>query len=281
SRRSGSTQPWLLPLAGGEPTQLCELRGGVQAAEWSPDGRRVLLLADSGVDRFIVGDPERPVARRIDVLFWRLDGAGIRDQVTSAWVVGAGGGRARRVTPPESDVAGALWHPDGERIVFLADPVEGVYPQAWTIGLDGGRPRPLVRLAGEVENVAFAPDGTLALLGIDRPPPLGGQNLDLFVRDGRALQQLGAELDRPIGLRVVGDLIDVGALFPAPLHWLDGEQLVALVTDRGRAHPYRFGLDGTVERLVDGDVACAGLTVAAGRIVTVAIERGRPGELCA
>src|SRR5204863_34239 len=49
SRRSGSTQPWVLPLAGGEPTQLCELPGGVQAPEWSPDGRRVLLLGDSGV----------------------------------------------------------------------------------------------------------------------------------------------------------------------------------------------------------------------------------------
>jgi dipeptidyl aminopeptidase/acylaminoacyl peptidase len=185
------------------------------------------------------------------------------------------------VTPPEIDVVGAFWHPDGERIAFLADPVEGVYPQAWTIGLDGGRPRRLARIAGEVDNLAFAPDGRLALLGIDRPPPLGGENLDLLVHDGRGLRQLAVELDRPIGVRVVGDLIDVGAIFPAPLYWLDDGHLVAIVTDRGRAHPYRFGLDGSVEPLADGDVACAGLAVAAGRIVTIAIAGGRPGEVCA
>src|SRR5262249_19385051 len=42
SDRSGRTQPWVLPLAGGEPEQLVEVDGNVAAAEWSPDGRRVL-----------------------------------------------------------------------------------------------------------------------------------------------------------------------------------------------------------------------------------------------
>src|SRR5436190_8223291 len=166
SGRSGSMQPWLLPLAGGEPTQLCELPGGVGAAEWSPDGRRVLLLGPSGVDRFLVGDPESPIARRIDVSFWRLDGAGVRDQATSAWVVGDGGGQPRRVTQPEHDIDSATWHPDGRRIAFLADPGDGVHPQAWSIDAEGGRPRSLVRVAGLVDNLAFAPGGTLALLAV-------------------------------------------------------------------------------------------------------------------
>jgi len=48
SDRSGRAQPWVLPLAGGEPEQLVEVDGDVAAAEWSPDGRRVLLLAPSG-----------------------------------------------------------------------------------------------------------------------------------------------------------------------------------------------------------------------------------------
>ena len=45
----------------------------------------------------------------------------------------------------------AAWHPDGDRIAFLADrtPRAGLWerPQAWTIGLDGGRPRTAGSLA--------------------------------------------------------------------------------------------------------------------------------------
>jgi dipeptidyl aminopeptidase/acylaminoacyl peptidase len=282
SKRNGGVQPWLLPLRGGEPRQLCELAGGVGAAEWSPDGERVLLLGSSGVGRFIVGDAERPTARRIDVLPWRLDGVGVLDQTTSAWVVGSGGGRARRVTEPTVQIWGACWETDGKRIAYLADYDDlGVFPQAWSVSLDGGRPRLLARLAGEVENVAFAPDGTLAVIGIDDPPPTGWQNFGLFVRRGRSLQRLGADLDRPIAPRVIGDLVTMGELFPAPLAWLDDEHVVALVTDRGEVHPYAFGLDGGVERLAGGPVVCVGLAVGGGHLAVVAAERGRPSEICA
>ncbi len=277
SSRSGSTQPWLLPLGGGDPSQLCELAGGAGAAEWSPEGRRVLLLGPSGVDRFLVGDRESPVGRRIDALWWRLDGAGTRDQTTSVWVVSARGGRPRRITEPAAHVFGAWWAPGG--IAFLADREgDGLHPQAWTVGVDGGRPRLLARLAGEVGWIAFGPDGTLALLGVDSPPPITWQNPGLFVRAGRGLRRLGAELDRPAELRTFGDLLEFG---PSPLHWLDDRHLAALVTDRGEVHPYRFGLDGTVERLAGGPVVCTALAVGGGRIAAIAVERGRPGEVCA
>ena len=65
STRSGQSQPWLLPLGGGEPTQLAEFEGGVGAADWAPDGYGVLALAASGENRFIVGDSESPTARHI------------------------------------------------------------------------------------------------------------------------------------------------------------------------------------------------------------------------
>ena len=63
------------------------------------------------------------------------------------------------------------------------------------------------------------------------------------------LQRLGAELDRPISQRVFGDLIDAASLAAPQFAWLGEEELVALVTDRGETHPYRFGLDGSVARL--------------------------------
>ena len=61
---------------------------------------------------------------------------------------------------------------------------------------------------------------------------------------------------------------------------LKNDDVFIRVTDHGRTLPYRFGLDGSVERLVDGDLACAGLVAGGGRIVVVAIDGG-PGEVCA
>jgi Tol biopolymer transport system component len=81
--------PWILPLSGGEPAQVAEFPGPAVFADWSPDGTQILVLGASGDQRFVVGDPASPVARRITDLTWRVDGLGIRDQYMSAWVVPA------------------------------------------------------------------------------------------------------------------------------------------------------------------------------------------------
>ena len=102
SDRTERFQPWILPLGGGEPRQAPELQGHAGSASWSPDGRSLLVIAPSGEQRFVVGDPEAPLARRIRDLTWRLDGFGLRDQFHSAWVVPLGAGKPRRVDVPLS-----------------------------------------------------------------------------------------------------------------------------------------------------------------------------------
>src|ERR671933_701317 len=203
SRRSGKMRPWLLPLAGGEPTELMAPEGNVSRAEWSPDGKRVLLLAPSGEQRFVVGDPEEPLARRIEDLTWRLDGLGIRDEFTSLWVVRArGGGKPKRL---------------GDR------GCEGFAA--------GGRPRKLATLTGEVAAVAWSSRGTLGLIGISEPSEklAAWAHYDLYVQEraGR-LRRLGAELDRSIAFLTTGDLYSPGARQAAVL-WLDDESIVAPV----------------------------------------------------
>ena len=145
STRSGKSQPWLLPLTGGEPVQLVDFDSQVGAAEWSPDGKTVALLAESGEQRFRVGDPEQPTARRITDLNWRLDMVGIRDQFTSLWVVPARGGRPKRLTDPGFEVAQAFWSADSKRIGYLADPrpEAGLLEQfqAWAMPAKGGPTR--------------------------------------------------------------------------------------------------------------------------------------------
>jgi dipeptidyl aminopeptidase/acylaminoacyl peptidase len=284
SDRSGRSQPWVLPLGGGEPHQLVEIEGEVAAAEWSPSGRNVLLLAPSGVDRFVVGRSEDPTARRIRDLTWRLDGVGIRDRFTSVWVVTARGGRPRRVTDATFDVAQAFWSPAGERVGFVADlrPEAAIeeHPQVWSVPAAGGRPRKEAELAGAVLSAEWGPDGALAVLGIDRPQSPEWSNVGLFVSRRRRVRRLAAERDITIWNTTFGDLVDMDAWLPPALVWLDAEHVLALVADRGASHPYRFGLDGSVERLADGDVVCSSLAAGGGRVVAVASDRGRPGEVC-
>jgi len=283
STRSGKSQPWLLPLAGGEPRQLAEL-GPTGAAEWSPDGSAVALLAQTGEERFRIGDPEKPTARHIKDLNWRLDGVGIRDQFTSLWVVPARGGRPKRLTEPRFEVAQAFWGPDGKRIGILADlrPEAGLLErlQAWSLPTKGGRPTKHAELAGEVAAAAFSPGGTLAFLGLDDPGLAGSSNVGLWVQKGRSKERLGEELDRTFFFIVVGELWDVAAHFPPPVAWLDDENVLALVTDRGSCVPYRFGLDGSVERLVERDDAvCSWVAAGGGRIAVIASVEGGGSEV--
>ncbi len=201
SDRSERFQPWILPLGGGEPRQAPELQGHAVSASWSPDGRSLLVIAPSGEQRFVVGDPEAPLARRIRDLTWRLDGFGLRDQFHSAWVVPLGAGKPRRLTSPSYEVAEAAWA--GNRVAFLADPRDeaGVieYPQLHTgrgarrqraAGPAAARPRhgrwPSRRAAGSRSSATTTPD------------PIGWENLGLFVVEGRNLRRLDEE-PRPSG----------------------------------------------------------------------------------
>jgi dipeptidyl aminopeptidase/acylaminoacyl peptidase len=279
SSRSGKAQPWLLPLAGGEPRPLAEFSGQAGAAEWSPDGTRIAVLAESGDDRFRVGDPDKPTARRIIDLNWRLDGTGIRDQFTSLWVVPARGGKPKRLTAAGHEAMQPFWSPDGRRIAFLADPrpEAGVLeqPQVWSLPADGGRTTKHAELRGEVAGAAFSPRGRLAYVGLDDPSFSGATNLGLWVREGSRARRLGEELDRTFIFIVIGDLVDFGALAPVPVLWLDDQNVVVPVTDRGSCVPYRFGLDGSTERLVERDDAvCTWLAYGGGRLATIASIEG-------
>jgi dipeptidyl aminopeptidase/acylaminoacyl peptidase len=286
SGRSGKSRPWLLPLAGGEPQELPAPQANVADAKWSPDGRRLLLLAGSGEPRFIVGDRDDPTARRIDVLTWRLDGAGIRDETTSIWLARPGGGKAKRLTASDVDVFHAAWSPDGSRIALVADlrPEAAVLelPQAWSIPVEGGDPEPLAELPSEIAAVGWSSGGRLAVLGVDEPPGVypAWANTNLFVMEDGRPRRLAPGLDRSIGFLVAGDLHDFAAR-AAEVLWLDDENLVDVVCDRGASHVYRFELDGSAEPLTSGEVVCSYLATGGGRLATVASDRGSPPEVCA
>lgn len=276
--------PWILPLAGGEPARVAEFPGPTAMAEWSPDGTQVVVLAASGDQRFVVGDPGSPVARRIADLTWRLDGVGIRDEFMSAWVVPAAGGKPTRLTS-RHETFGVFWSPDGKRIGFLADRTDDAalieQPRAWSVGVTGGRPRELPG-PRTVTAAAWSPDGrTLALLGGAQPEPAGWEVEKLYAADRGGLRQLGGELDRPMRNQTIADLLDFSSIFTPTLRWLDDSSLLTIVGDRGCAHPYRFRLDGSCERIAGGPIVTTGAAGGGGRLAIVATVGGRPPEVYA
>ena len=73
-----------------------------------------------------------------------------------------------------------------------------------------------------------------------------------------------------------GDLIPD---MPPSLRWTDDGHLLASVADRGRAHPTGFGLDGSVERLTEGDVVATDVQSAGDRVVALANVGPEPADL--
>jgi dipeptidyl aminopeptidase/acylaminoacyl peptidase len=208
---------------------------------------------------------------------------GVRDQFTSAWIVE--NGRARRVTAPDYEVAGAAWHPDGERIAVVADrrPEAGLgeYPQVWSVQVAGGRLREAARLAQGIVRAAWSPGGTLAVIGSDADSDLGGENLTLHVAGRGGLRQPAPGLDRTHFNATAGDILDLTARWPPPLHWLDDESLVTLVSDHGRSIPQRTRLDGSTETLAGGELVGYALGAGGGRVAVAACVDGRAGEIYA
>lgn len=278
-RSDGVPRGFVLPLTGGEPRVLPAPAGPVGAAEWSPDGRRVLLVAPTGVERFLIGPPDDPVARRIDARVWRLDGVGVRDQLNAVWVVDAAGrGRPRRVTPPNVDVFAPRWVGTAG-VGFLADrrsDFEVERFRVYTVPVAGGSLREAAALPGAVWAAEWSPGGRLAVVGVEQDDNLPWRDPVLVVRAGSVTVRLGVKLDRPIALMSYGDLIPGEG---AQLCWQDEEHLVAVVSDRGRAHPVRFGLDGTVARLADGDVVASQVHAAGARVVMLGNVGPEPADL--
>lgn len=289
SDRGGSKQPWLLPLQGGEARLAPCPVGDTKEVHWSPDGSRLLLLADSGVDRLSVGDPLDPTARVIDDFHWRLDSKGFINQLTSAWVASIADQELRRISDPEWEVLDARWMADGKHIAFVADgePDAGMRRRTeraavWILPVDSDdAPELFLSLPGGVSVVRPAPTGkTVAATGFDHARKPSWADNHLFVADPDNLRRLAPDLDRPVENVNTSDLKVRGAAVSC--EWIDHDSVVAQVDNEGRVLPYRFDVPtGEAVPLVEGETVCNAVATASGRIAIVASENGEATDIYA
>jgi acylaminoacyl-peptidase len=285
--REDGTQVHLLPLAGGEARRLTDLPRGVEAFEWAPDGRSLVVRTTSfgttrDEDRKIRGKPaparpgEMPRSdyRYFDRLQQMLNGPGfIDDKVGHLWLVDVATGAARRLTNGPTTDDEPAWSPDGTRIAFTAsrgrDHDLDWQQDVFVVELATGR---TTRITDGGHCVFFAPtwlaDGaTLALAG-HRLPRGGGSRSDiwLFAADGSEAQagggrNLSGRHDVMVGSGMGSDVTPAEAtrLRPTP----DGRHLLFTAPVRGSYELWRIALaDGAVERLTDDRHYLSGWDVA-------------------
>jgi dipeptidyl aminopeptidase/acylaminoacyl peptidase len=297
----------ILDLRGGEPVApaLGELDAGEIA--WSPDGSRIAFTADTGPQRFIVGEKpkkDEPLARRITRLDHRYDYAGYVDQHPQVHVVDAADGAVPRCI---SDITGGAtqiaWRPDGAAIAVTADPkpdadlrpassIWEVAVPAAGIQLDAplAAPREILSLAGWVRSAAYSANGRLvAGIGVDDPDffdHIAPAIAVASIAAGPRGSVLAPDLDRPVGDWSDGDLTGWQAESRPGPSW-DGHDVVALVTDRGRVHPWRFPVDpetgaaagDPIRVSSDPLVRAHTLALGGGRMTVTAQVGVRPPEL--
>lgn len=153
-----------------------DLRIGVLALAYSPDGRR---LAGAGGDGSIgvydaeTGERERLLANVGNVsvlaLAWSPDGsrlaAGLAGNAVQVWEVAAGAMMTGREGRHGGRVAAVAFSPDGKTVAAAGG--DGVV-KLWSVDAELGFLRDLGGHSGEVRGVAFSPDGSrLASAGLD------------------------------------------------------------------------------------------------------------------
>ena len=289
---------------------------------WSPDGDRLALTMDADAPRFRVGPEPRkgetPVARRITRIDWRWDESGHVDHWSHLFVVDARRDAVpSQVTSGDWSAAGIAWAPGGGSIAFVADPRPDadLHPRTsiWTVAVEGSRagaspaegdarpiaaaePREVISLGGAAASPAWSPDGRwLVAVAMVDAEAKDDTSPELVVAPaaGGEIRRLAPTLDRPIGSWIDTDLLGWSASSRLAPCWLDDRTIVAIVTERGRAGPWRFDLDpqtggpiGNPAPLTTADLATESLAVANAartpadsRVTVLACVGDRPMEL--
>lgn len=260
SRDGEETQVWGLDRRGGEAQQLTDVEQGVSGYEWSPDGTRLLLSirdpkgapGDTTGGEAGDGGEDTPEPYIIDRLQFKRDYVGYLDRRrTHLYVFDLDTDRLFQITDGDYDDSGAVWSPDGTRVVFVSNRTEE--PDAndnsdlWAVdvpdSLAGSVPAPkqLTTNPGSDGSPAFSPDGRwIAYVRTTEPEIIWYDVNELAVipADGGQPRVLTGGLDRNVSSPAFGP----------------GGRIWFILEDSGERQLARIGPDGSgLERIVDGD----------------------------
>jgi dipeptidyl aminopeptidase/acylaminoacyl peptidase len=255
SQKKQGAQVWLLNRSGGEGQQSTNIKGGVTDFAWSPDGKRLALVAkDADPD----DEPEKkdgwkrktapPIV--IDRYHFKQDREGyLRALHSHLWLFDLDTRTAEALTSGLFDEQAPAWSPDGRSIAFVSnrtsDPDRNNDSNIYVIEAKAGaQSRQLTTYKGnDGGQPSWSPDGKwIAYLQGDETKysaySMNTLAIVPAVEEGQP-RILTPSLDRPLGGKVV---------------WTsDSHQLMFVVTDDRIAYVGRVPVaGGPVEKLTDG-----------------------------
>jgi dipeptidyl aminopeptidase/acylaminoacyl peptidase len=265
SKREGkSGQLYVIPVEGGEPRRLTELKEDVSQLAWSPDGSRIVFASRVRDEAYEEEDEKKRPPRRVTRLQFKLDNEGWTvDRPLHLFVVPADGSKEpTQLTSGDWEDVAPSWSPDGTRIAFASarhedwdvTPVNDLY----MVSADGGEPVRITATDGGASSPSWSPDGTrIAYLHypsvFDDPRHSQVAVIDVASRERTVLT---ASLDRNCG--------------PYPEMrepiWMDDSVLFA-AEDGGNVHLYLVLADGSGDPtlVVGGELVVTGYDAAAGQ----------------
>ncbi len=251
-------QVWVMPVGGGDARQVTRLPDGVKGMAWSPDGSAFVVVSRVDPDRVEEGEEKMPrtqVARRVR---YRDDEGGWRgDAFSQLFLVDAVTGEATQITGGEGDHGSPVWSPDGRRIAFVTDCIEGrdfVRGSAvHVVDKTGGRSQCWSQGLSRAESVAWSPDG-------ERLVVAGSHDADVW--DSRQSWLFVLEEDE-VPVCVAGDVYTVVQPL-VPRCWTPEDGILFIGDREGESFLCRVNPDDPsleIEVVGGGGQVCTGLSV--------------------
>ncbi len=141
----------ILPMEGGEAQVLSHLKNGVSSFQWSPDGRRFVVLSRTGPSDAIAPKDRKSDVRHYKHISYKFNDTGWYDDKRShLWIVDAATGSEKQLTSGDDwNDTDPQWSPDGAHIAFVSDRSGREYDDShnrdvWVIPAEGG---PLTKIS--------------------------------------------------------------------------------------------------------------------------------------
>ena len=275
SARGGAPQVHVMAMELGEARPLTRIPSGVSQFQWSRDGKRLLVSGAIGVDPesrsertpavFAPGAPE---------LAWRVpyksDGSGyMLGRAFVLYVVDAGTGEAKQVTPSTFDVMAMEWSPDGRQLAYTRTRTgrEAHRTDLWIANDGGSQPLQLTQALATVMSPKWSPDGRWIVVTGAREEGDALARLFLVEVASGKLTQLGS------------DDMDVG--IAESVHWLpDASAIVLVAAERACQTIVAVTVpEGRCRTLVGGERHISGISLAGDRLYYFSESADAPREL--